>query len=63
MNLIADISEGNTGFADVMFLVAFIVFAIAIITEIPAVRPQGSVWWRLLIAVGLAAAALAWLVL
>lgn len=63
MTLLADISSGNTGFADVMFLVGFILFAIAFIAELPAVRPNGAPWWRILVAAGLACIALGWLVL
>ena len=61
--LLADISSGNTGFADILFLVAFILFALAVITPLPAVRPQGSEWWHFLVAAGLACTALGWLVL
>lgn len=58
--LIADISQGNTGFADVMFLVAFILFLIGAIVAW-AVVPRAL--WATAVSVGLAAVALGWLVL
>jgi len=63
--MLADISSGNTGFADVMFLVGLILFLLALIASFPTVAtdPQRSWWWRVLVAAGLAAVALAWLVL
>ena len=56
--LLADISQGNTGFADIMFLVAFILFLIA-----GAVAYQAKALWATVVCVGLAAVALGWLVL
>jgi hypothetical protein len=55
---VADISQGNTGFADVMFLVALIVFLLA-----AAVAFQVKTFYATVIAVGLAALSLGWLVL
>ena len=60
--MVADIASGNTGFADVMFLVAFVLFVIALIMEL-MVRPNASPWWRIPVAAGLACVALGWLVL
>lgn len=56
--ILADISTGNTGFADIMFLVALIVFLIA-----AAIAFQVRTFYATAIAVGLAALALGWLVL
>jgi uncharacterized membrane protein len=59
--MIADISSGNTGFADVMFLVGFILFLIAAILLYP--RPAFPALGHSVMALGLAAVALGWLVL
>lgn len=59
--LLADISTGNTGFADVMFLVGFILFVVATILRI--VKAETWSYDSMLIAAGLAAVALGWLVL
>ena len=61
--MLAEIASGKTGLADVLFLVGFILFVLAFLTELPATRPNYAVWWRLLCAAGLACVALAWLVL
>jgi uncharacterized membrane protein len=63
MNLLADISSGNTGFADVMFLVGFILFLLAAFLFYP--RPGPNVPWfaHTVLSLGLAAIALGWLVL
>jgi hypothetical protein len=58
MSLIADIASGNTGFADIMFLVALILFLLA-----GALAFQVKTFYATLIAVGLAAVSLGWLVL
>lgn len=63
MAVIADISSGNTGFADWMFLLGLVAFLLAFITQWPTVRPKAGEWWHLLAALGLAAVALGWLVL
>jgi hypothetical protein len=60
MNMLADISTGNTGFADVMFLVALVLFVIAAIV---AFKPIGDINAMVLSCLGLACLALAWLVL
>jgi len=60
MTLLADISSGNTGFADVMFLVGFILFLIAVLLYWPSDRPAYA---PVALAAGLAAIALGWLVL
>jgi hypothetical protein len=56
--MIADISSGNTGFADVMFLVALILFLIA-----GFVAFQVQTFYATVLALGLAAVSLGWLVL
>ena len=58
--LIADIASGNTGFADVMFLVALILFLIGAAVAW-AIQPRAL--WATAVSVGLAAVALGWLVL
>ena len=57
------ISSGHPDLADVLLLVGFVLFILASITQAPPTRAQGDPWWRFLIAAGLAALALAWLVL
>lgn len=59
--LVADIAQGKTGFADVMFLVAFILFLIE--TIIRLVRPAQWAYDSLLLCAGLACVALGFLVL
>lgn len=56
--MIADIASGNTGFADIMFLVALILFLLA-----GAIAFQVKTFYATAIAVGLAAVSLGWLVL
>jgi hypothetical protein len=56
--MVADIASGNTGFADVMFLVAMILFLVA-----GFVAFQVKTFYATVIAVGLAALSLGWLVL
>jgi hypothetical protein len=56
--ILADIASGNTGFADVMFLVAMILFLVA-----GFVAFQVKTFYATVIAIGLAAMALGWLVL
>ena len=58
MSILADISHGNTGFADVMFLVALILFLIA-----GFIAYTAKALWATVVCVGLAAVALGWLVL
>lgn len=62
--VLADISSGNTGFADVMFLVGFILFLLAAALLYPRTPPPSypAVGWTVL-SLGLAAVALGWLVL
>jgi hypothetical protein len=60
-SLIADISSGNTGFADVMFLVGFILFVLAAFLFYP--RPSVPWFAHTVLCLGLAAIALGWLVL
>lgn len=59
--MVADIAQGKTGFADVMFLVAFILFLIE--TLVRLVRPAQWTYDGLLLCAGLACVALGWLVL
>ena len=59
--LIADIMQGKTGFADIMFLVAFILFLIE--TLIRLVRPAQWAYDSLLLCAGLACIALGFLAL
>lgn len=58
--MIADIASGNTGFADVMFLVALILFLIGAAVAW-AIQPRAL--WATAVSIGLAAVALGWLVL
>ena len=58
--MIADIASGNTGFADVMFLLALILFLIGAFVAW-SVQPRAL--WATAVSVGLAAVALGWLVL
>ena len=58
--MIADIASGNTGFADIMFLVALILFLIGAAVAW-AVEPRAL--WATAVSVGLAAVSLGWLVL
>lgn len=63
MTLLADISSGNTGFADIMFLVGFILFVIAAFLSHPRTGVNYPVAGGSIVALGLAAVALGWLVL
>lgn len=64
MNILADISQGNTGFADVMFLVGFILFLLAALILYPRTPPPNvPAIGHTVLALGLAAVALGWLVL
>jgi hypothetical protein len=56
--LFADIAQGNTGAADVLFLVAVILFAVS-----AALAWSARALWPVLCALGLACAALGLLVL
>lgn len=58
MSILADIANGNTGFADIMFLVALILFLLA-----GAIAFQVKTFYATAIALGLAAVSLGWLVL
>lgn len=58
--MIADIASGNTGFADIMFLLALILFLIGAVVAW-SVQPRAL--WATAVSVGLAAVALGWLVL
>jgi hypothetical protein len=60
--MLADIATGNTGFADVMFLVAFILFLLAAILLYPR-GPENPPYGTVVATLGLAAFALGWLVL
>lgn len=63
MSLLADISSGNTGFGDVMFLVGFILAVIAAIAAAPVPNNSASPWSATLGWLALAALGLGWLVL
>lgn len=58
MKILADIAHDKTGFADVMFLVALILFLIA-----GFVAYTAKALWATVMSVGLAAISLGWLVL
>lgn len=58
--LLSDISTGNTGFADIMFLVGFILFLLAAFLFYP--RPSVPWFAHTVLCLGLAAVALGWLV-
>jgi hypothetical protein len=62
MHMLADISTGNTGFADIMFLVGLILFLIAALLSLPHDPARPPYAWFVGF-VGLAAVALGWLVL
>lgn len=59
--MVADIIQGKAGFADIMFLVAFILFLIE--TLIRLMRPAAWTYDSLLLCAGLAATALGFLAL
>ena len=59
--MLADIATGNTGFADIMFLVAFICFALEFVSRL--VRSESYPYPFLLVSAGLACTALGFLVL
>jgi len=59
--MLADIASGNTGFADIMFLVAFILFVLETVARL--VRRESYPYPFLGVAAGLACLALGWLVL
>jgi hypothetical protein len=56
--MLADIASGNTALADVCFLVALIVFLLAAVVAF-----QVKTFYATVIAIGLAALSLGWLVL
>jgi hypothetical protein len=56
--VLADIASGNTAFADVMFLVALVVFVLGAVVAF-----QVKTFYATVIAIGLAALSLGWLVL
>ncbi|MET0578239.1 MAG: hypothetical protein ABW122_06245 [Ilumatobacteraceae bacterium] len=58
--MLADIASGNSGFADIMFLVAFILFLIAAAV---AWMVEPKALWALVVCLGLSAVSLGWLVL
>jgi hypothetical protein len=63
MAVIADISSGNTGFADVCFLIGMILFLVAALLLHPRPNTSYPVHGHTVVALGLAAVALGWLVL
>ena len=56
--MLADIASGNTGFADVMFLVALVIFVLG-----GALAYKAEALYVTVLSLGLACVALAWLVL
>lgn len=56
--MLADIESGNTDLADILFLVAVVLFVVG-----GVVAFQVKAVWATLVAAGLACTALAWLVL
>lgn len=60
--MLSDISSGNTGFADVMFLVGMILFLLAAVLYWPN-NPPRPPYGAVALSLGLAAVALGWLVL
>lgn len=56
--MIADIASGETDIADILFLIAVILFAIGAVLAF-----QAKALWAALVACGLTATALAWLLL
>ena len=58
--MIADISTGHSGFADIMFLVGFV---LAVLAAVVSFRPVEKVSAIFLDSLALAAIALGWLVL
>lgn len=68
MHLLADISTGNTGFADVMFLLGVVLAVLAALAAAAVhvtdpSRPDPARWSPLLGWLAVAALALGWLVL
>jgi TRAP-type C4-dicarboxylate transport system permease small subunit len=68
MHALADIASGNTDTADVLFLIAAIIFGLAAIAHlVPAGRsatPPAPLWWLgAAIPAGLCLLSVAWLVL
>jgi hypothetical protein len=68
--ILADIAQGNTSGADIFFLIAVILFAIAAITHFIGVPAAGNPparpvvpWYSFFIAVGLACVAMGLLLL
>ena len=59
--MLADIAQGNTGFADIMFLVAFILFLVEFLVAFLG-RERWPYPWAIAMA-GLACLSLGWLVL
>lgn len=61
LSMLGDIAKGKTGFADIMFLVAFILFLLEALIRFA--RPAQWVYESLLLCLGLACVALGFLVL
>jgi predicted membrane channel-forming protein YqfA (hemolysin III family) len=60
--MLAEISSGNATLADVLFLVAAILFGLAALSNSSAFAPLHSLW-HLLMAAGACLVAIAWFVL
>lgn len=67
MQLLADISSGNTATADVMFLIAVVLAGLAAIAAVlghtSPPRPDAARWSPALLCAAVALASLGWLVL
>lgn len=62
MNVLADMATGHTGAAEVCFLVALVLFALAAALEYMATT-MSKPWPSILVAVGLTGVALGWFLL
>ena len=63
MTLLADIASGETDWADILFLVGFILFLIAAFLLYPLPQSNRPAVGHTALSLGLAAVALGWLVL
>jgi hypothetical protein len=59
----ADIASGEAATADVLFLIAAIVFGVAALIEVPQPPPAVARWSHFLLGAGLCLVAVAWLIL
>jgi hypothetical protein len=61
--MLADIATGNTATADVLFLIAAILFGLAALIAVGIGKPASTPWERPLALAGLCLVAIAWLAL